>query len=75
VIAARGASRKFFRFAATPRTHQRSVARYAIATEPLRREVGGEILGSAVSEAVRGLAPDLALIDGEALALRVGCFV
>jgi hypothetical protein len=34
------------------------------------REVGGEILGNAVSEAVRGLACDLALIDGEAVALR-----
>ena len=34
------------------------------------REVGGEVLGNTVSEAVRGLASDLALIDGEAAALR-----
>ena len=62
VIAAHG---KFFRFAAAPRTHQWSIA-YAITKEPLRRE--RSVLR--LSEVVRGLACDLALIYGEEVALR-----
>jgi ATP-dependent DNA ligase len=54
-----------------PRTHRWAIAYYAVTKEPSRRERSVvETLGNAVCEAVRGLTCDLALINGEAVALR-----
>jgi hypothetical protein len=71
VIAARGASREVLPVRGgtenSPAVY-RILRDYEGAVEA--REVGGEILGNTVSDAVRGLTTDLALIDGEAAALR-----
>jgi hypothetical protein len=70
VIAARGASREVLPVrggAENSPTVYRGLRDYEGAVEA--REVDGEILGTTVSEAVRGLACDLALIYGEAVAL------